>query len=331
MPPSSLETPRLRLRRWREADRAPFAAMNADPAVMEFFPKRLSRDESDALVDRIEATFEREDLGLWAVEDRATGAFEGFVGLNPVPGEIPCAPAVEIGWRLRREAWGRGLATEGGRAVLADAFERCGLHRVVSFTSTTNVRSQGVMRALGLAHREEDDFDHPRVEAGPLRRHVLFRLDSISWRVQQLPFLRPAGRADRPFLQPLRRDAYHDLMVASYGRFEEETDRRQEQAQWDGAGLSVLVEGGRDLGVLQLAESDEGIEIREIQIRPDAQNAGHGTRLLRRVAEVAHARGVDVVLRTPLKNAGARRLYERLGFRRTHSDDTHDHLRWSSR
>jgi ribosomal-protein-alanine N-acetyltransferase len=174
-----LRTERLLLRRWREADRAPFAALNADPEVMAHFPEPLARAASDQMVDRIEAVFDRDGFGLWAVEVVATGRFIGFTGMNEVGFTAHFTPAVEVGWRLARAAWGHGYATEAARAALRFGFDTVGLAGVVSFTSTTNTRSQAVMRRLGMTHDPADDFDHPRIpERHRLRRHVLYRLTS---------------------------------------------------------------------------------------------------------------------------------------------------------
>jgi ribosomal-protein-alanine N-acetyltransferase len=172
-----LLTERLRLRRWRPSDRDPFAALNADPEVMEHFPAPLPRAESDALIDAIEAGFEARGFGLWAVEARASGALLGFTGLSVPSFDAPFTPAVEIGWRLAREAWGRGYATEAARAAAALGFDALGLAEIVSFTAVANARSRAVMERLGMTRDPADDFDHPRVAAGdPLRRHVLYRL-----------------------------------------------------------------------------------------------------------------------------------------------------------
>jgi RimJ/RimL family protein N-acetyltransferase len=174
---TQLRTPRLLLRGWRESDRAPFAELNADPEVTEHFPNVLSPTESDAFVDRMIAGLNERGWGLWAVEVSSTGAFAGFIGLNPVPFEAPFTPAIEIGWRLAREHWGQGLATEGARAVLEHAFDHLGLVEVVSFTTTTNLRSQRVMQKLGMRHDPADDFDNPTLPEGQrLRRHVLYRI-----------------------------------------------------------------------------------------------------------------------------------------------------------
>jgi RimJ/RimL family protein N-acetyltransferase len=183
---SMLRTERLLLRRWRPADREPFAAMNADPEVMRHFPAPLTRAESDAGVDRIEAEFEERGFGLWALEVAASGEFIGFTGLSVPRFEAHFTPAVEIGWRLARPAWGHGYASEAARRALASAFDDHGLTEVVSFTSQSNVRSQAVMRRIGLTHDPADDFGHPRLAPGhPLHRHVLWRISAAHWRSQQ--------------------------------------------------------------------------------------------------------------------------------------------------
>jgi RimJ/RimL family protein N-acetyltransferase len=175
--PTSLPTDRLLLRRWRPEDRAPFAELNADPEVMEHFPARLTRAESDAFVDRIGAGFAQHGFGLWAVEVQATGGFIGFTGLAVPSFDAPFTPAVEIGWRLARPAWGHGYASEAARGALDAAFASYGLAEVVSFTSVDNVRSQAVMRRIGMTHDPADDFDHPRLPSGHrLNRHVLWRI-----------------------------------------------------------------------------------------------------------------------------------------------------------
>jgi RimJ/RimL family protein N-acetyltransferase len=174
---NELATTRLLLRRWREADREPFARINADPRVMEYFPAALTREESDTLVDRIDAHFTEHGFGMWAAELRDTGEFIGFIGLNVPRFEAHFTPCVEIGWRLAAEHWGRGLATEGARAVLDQAFHPLRLPEIVAFTTTANLRSRRVMEKLGMAHDPADDFDHPCLAEGhPLRRHVLYRL-----------------------------------------------------------------------------------------------------------------------------------------------------------
>jgi anti-anti-sigma factor len=175
-PAPELRTERLLLRRWRPEDRDPFAAMNADPRVMEHFLSVLTRAESDGLVDRIEAGFEQHGFGLWAVEVPGVAPFVGFVGLAAQGPEFPFGPAVEVGWRLAHRYWGAGYATEGARAAIECGIDGFGLDEIVSFTAAVNLRSQRVMRRLGMTHHAADDFDHPRIPVGsPLRRHVLYR------------------------------------------------------------------------------------------------------------------------------------------------------------
>lgn len=178
-----LRTERLLLRGWRPADREPFAALNADPDVAEFLAGPLDREQSDALVDRIEQGFVDRGFGFWAVEVAATGAFVGFTGLSVPSFDAHFTPAVEIGWRLARTAWGYGYATEAARAALRHGFDECGLDEVVSFTTVANARSRAVMQRLGMTRDAADDFDHPRLAADhPLRRHVLYRLPAARWR-----------------------------------------------------------------------------------------------------------------------------------------------------
>lgn len=159
--------------------------MNADPEVMEHFPATLTRQESDAVIDRIEACFEEHGLGFWALEHAETGRFLGFTGLSVPRFEAHFTPAVEIGWRLSRAAWGHGYAAEAARRALTFAFTDLSLPEIVSFTSTTNLRSQAVMARIGMTHDSAGDFDHPLVDAGHrLERHVLWRLTAQDWHRQ---------------------------------------------------------------------------------------------------------------------------------------------------
>jgi len=172
-----LRTHRLYLRRWRASDREPFAALNSDPRVMEYFPALLSREESDALAMRIESHFKERGFGLWAVEIADIAPFAGFIGLSVPRFEAHFTPCVEVGWRLAAEYWGCGYATKGARAVLAFGFEQLHLAEIVSFTVPSNLRSRRVMEQLGMTHNPADDFDHPALAEGqPLRRQVLYRL-----------------------------------------------------------------------------------------------------------------------------------------------------------
>jgi RimJ/RimL family protein N-acetyltransferase len=172
-----LETPRLRLRRWLQTDLEALVAMGGDSEVMEHFPSTLSRAETALLLARLEASFERYGYGFWAVEVREGGEMVGFVGLSPVPEDIPSAPSVEGGWRLARAHWGKGIAREGAEAALDYGFNVLGEQEIVAYTTAGNVRSRRLMERLGMRHDEAADFDHPRVAAGtPLAPHVLYRV-----------------------------------------------------------------------------------------------------------------------------------------------------------
>lgn len=167
-------TPRLVLREWRAEDRAPFVAMNADPAVMRHFPATLTAAETDNLMERNARLFAGHGFGMWAVEERSSGEFAGFIGLAVPELAADFTPCVEIGWRLAARFWNRGLATEGAGAVLRYAYEAVGLDEVVSFTAVGNLPSRRVMEKLGLVFDRE--FDHPGLDRGhPLCRHVLYR------------------------------------------------------------------------------------------------------------------------------------------------------------
>jgi RimJ/RimL family protein N-acetyltransferase len=175
---TELTTPRVLLRSWREDDREPWAALNADPEVRRFFPDLLSRSDSDASMDRFQAGLQEHGYGLWAVEVRATGEFAGFVGLAEVPAELPCAPGMEIGWRLGRSHWGQGLAPEAARAVLAHAFGPLGFDELVSLTTVTNAPSRRVMEKIGMTREPADDFDSPRTPGWWGAPHVVYRLSA---------------------------------------------------------------------------------------------------------------------------------------------------------
>jgi RimJ/RimL family protein N-acetyltransferase len=175
--PQELRTDRLCLRRWRLDDRVAFARLNADPRVMEFFPRLLATAESDAMVDRIEAHFQTHGFGWWAIEIPGITQFAGFVGLAIPRFTAAFTPCVEIGWRLDADYWNHGYATEGARAALEFGFQTLRLQEIVSFTVPANVRSRRVMEKIGMTHSEADDFEHPVLPEGhPLRRHVLYRL-----------------------------------------------------------------------------------------------------------------------------------------------------------
>jgi RimJ/RimL family protein N-acetyltransferase len=181
-----ITTPRLLLRPWRDSDRAPFSAMSADPEVMEFFPEPLSRKESDHVIARIQAHQEKYGFCFFAAEVIGNAAFIGFVGIQHVPFKARFTPAVEIGWRLARRYWNRGLATEAAQAVLNYSFQTLKLEEVVSYAVSGNLRSRRVMEKINMRHDHAGDFDHPLLPVGhSLRRHVLYRLRRSEWRTLQ--------------------------------------------------------------------------------------------------------------------------------------------------
>jgi RimJ/RimL family protein N-acetyltransferase len=168
-----LTTDRLILRRWRDSDRAPFAALNGDQETMRYFPSTLDRAASDAFIERIEARFELQGYGLWALELAETGEFLGYTGLNPMPDGVPGAGGMEIGWRLDKRYWHHGYATEAATAAVEVAFGGAQLPELWSMTAVRNEPSQAVMRRIGMT--EYTRFEHPAVPAGSdLRPHVLF-------------------------------------------------------------------------------------------------------------------------------------------------------------
>jgi RimJ/RimL family protein N-acetyltransferase len=177
--PLQLETPRLLLRRWQDVDLDPFAKMNADPVVMHFFAAPMTREQSDEAIDRYLAALDREGFSLFAATLRDTGDFIGTIGLQTMRDAVPNLPqpAVEIGWRLAQSAQGKGFATEGARAIVDFAFNQLGLNEVVAITALPNQPSRRVMEKLGMTHRPELDFNHPRLPAGhQYERHTLYSL-----------------------------------------------------------------------------------------------------------------------------------------------------------
>jgi RimJ/RimL family protein N-acetyltransferase len=171
----TIRTDRLVMRRWRDGDRDAFAAMNADPVVMRYFPATLDRAASDAAVDRMENLFGRQGFGLWALEVAGTAEFIGFTGLNPMPAGVPGEGGMEVGWRLAWRAWHQGYATEAAGAAVDVAFNGAGLDELWSMTAILNEPSQAVMQRLGMTPYAR--FDHPRITAGhPLRPHIVYRL-----------------------------------------------------------------------------------------------------------------------------------------------------------
>lgn len=180
-----IDTQRLRLRQWRKADDAPFAALNADPRVMEFFPSPLAHEVSRAAIHRWSSEIADRGWGLWAVERRDTQEFVGFVGLQIPQGPLPFAPCVEIAWRLAVPHWGQGFASEAAMASLQVGFEQVQMPEIVSFTAVGNRRSRAVMSRIGM-HNTGVTFQHPRIAASsPLRPHCLYLLRREEWNATQ--------------------------------------------------------------------------------------------------------------------------------------------------
>lgn len=178
----TLETERLVLRRWKPRDTGPFAVLNADPEVMEHFPDILTSEESSEMMRRIDLHFDEFGFGLWAVEIKWAKRFIGFCGLAVPTFQTPFTPAVEIGWRLARDQWGSGYATEAARAATDFGFEEADLSQILSWTIPDNQRSQGVMERIGMTRAPELDFDHPRfIDDERLRRHVVYRMTREEW------------------------------------------------------------------------------------------------------------------------------------------------------
>ena len=179
-----LATPRLLLAPWTERDLAPFAALNADPEVMRYFPKTMTAEESNALVDRLRGMWADHGYGLAAVRRREDDAFVGMVGIQKVLNPVySFAPAVEVGWRLARPFWRQGYASEAAHAALAWGFDVLGLSEIVAFTTVTNLPSRAVMTHLGMSYDPASDFLHPLLpEDHPLRPHVLYRLRAVDFR-----------------------------------------------------------------------------------------------------------------------------------------------------
>lgn len=179
-----IETERLILRPWRQEDLVPFAALNGDPDVMEYFPSVMSREESDALGLRVKERIDTEGFGFFAVQVKGGEDFIGMVGVS-VPSygaDLPCGPCTEVGWRLAKSAWGKGYASEAANASLDFAFRTLKLQEVVSFTAVQNERSQAVMRRIGMTRDESCDFNHPMLPADHrIARHVLYRISREAW------------------------------------------------------------------------------------------------------------------------------------------------------
>jgi len=175
---AEIKTERLVMRGWRESDLAPWAAMNADPEVRQYVGPLLTFEQAAAWALNFQDDLDRYGFGFWALEVRASGEFIGFTGLGTVGGEMPVT-GIEIGWRLARPAWGHGYATEAALAAMDYGFGVMGLPEIVAVAMARNLRSQAVMRRIGMTRDPAEDFDDPNVEEPPLRRHVVYRILAV--------------------------------------------------------------------------------------------------------------------------------------------------------
>ncbi|MCA3017601.1 MAG: GNAT family N-acetyltransferase [Rhodocyclaceae bacterium] len=184
--PVEIRTQRVLLRQWKDSDLDAWAEMNADPEVRKYFPKVLDRAEADGEASRIRGGIAQRGWGMWAIEIPGILPFAGLVGLNLPAFQAPWMPAVEIGWRLSRDAWHKGYATEGAVAAMNFAFDELHLPEVVAMSVKTNTPSHQVMQRLGMTHDPSADFDHPRVPADwPLKTHILHRISPATWKARR--------------------------------------------------------------------------------------------------------------------------------------------------
>lgn len=182
-----IETERLILRPWKEEDFEPFAQLNADKRVREYFSSTLTRAVSDGFANKFKSDIEKNGWGWWAVSVKNSAPFIGFIGLNILDIPIPShsTSPVEIGWRLAVDYWGKGYATEGALACLRFGFETLKLPEIIAITTEQNFRSISVMKKIGMHRDPKDDFNHPKLPEGhKLRRHVLYRINLKEWKEQ---------------------------------------------------------------------------------------------------------------------------------------------------
>jgi len=176
-----MTTERLILRSWKDSDYLPFFKINSDPDVMEFFPELLSHEESDEMATEIQRRINKNGWGFWAVEEKKSQMFIGFVGLNQPTYKLPFNPCIEVGWRLSKKFWGLGYATEAAKSALGYAFDILLLNKVVAFTPVSNKRSRAVMGRLGMIDSRKN-FSHPQVPVNSkLKEHVLYKITREQW------------------------------------------------------------------------------------------------------------------------------------------------------
>ena len=306
---SILTTERLILRPWLPEDLEPFARLNADPRVMEYFPSTLSREESNQVAERRENGFLKNGWGKWAVSVPGVSDFIGYIGLARIEHPYHFAPAVEIGWRLAFDYWGRGYATEGAKAAIKYGFDKVGLSEIVAFTTVQNMRSRHIMAKLGMHRAPEDDFDHPKLPEGhPLRRHVLYRLKLIQpMTAQDIPKLHKAFSGP-PYNKPL--SVFEDYF----------SEQQQGLRELYFASVNETIIGYVTLvwnsPYLPFAKAHIP-EIKDLNVIVESRSQGYGTRLIKHVERRVRIAGHKIVgigtELTPDFDA-ARRLYPALGY-----------------
>jgi RimJ/RimL family protein N-acetyltransferase/predicted GNAT family N-acyltransferase len=281
----TIETKRLVLRPWRFSDFEPFAQLNADSRVMEYFPSTLSRAESDRMTHRMLAN--DKDWGLWAVSIPGIADFIGFIGLNEVTFTAPFTPAIEVGWRIAYEYWGNGYATEGALASLKYGFEALQLNEIVSFTTERNRRSRAVMERIGMHHDLHGDFDHPRIsEESPIRRHVLYRLSAEEW---NKPIFKIIGYGSREYHQAvsLREEILRKPLNLCFTLEELESEKEH---------IHIAALLHRELcGTSVLVPEGPACKMQRVAVRADLQNQGIGCKLVEFCEQYAREHGFSSI------------------------------------
>ncbi len=330
---NNIYTDRLHLRRWKEEDTAAFASLNADPIVMEYFPSVLSPEESNVLANRMDSSFERWGYGWWAVELKETRTFIGCVGLSVPSFEAHFTPCVEVGWRLAKQYWGKGYATEAAQAAIDVGFKHFGLKQIVSFTVPANQRSRAVMERLGMTHQESDDFAHPKLPADhPLSKHVLYRLSREQWREHSMRndakikiITRQAHPSDAAALVAAEREVAqipgrlisqpNELVVENFRSTLERLSNNKHGYYLIAESHSKIV-GHGCLEIAPLKSISHVAQLKSLVVHAGWQNKGIGTQLLKQLIECAKNSGTieKIELSVRSTNEQAIELYKACGF-----------------
>jgi RimJ/RimL family protein N-acetyltransferase/GNAT superfamily N-acetyltransferase len=315
-----LETERLHLRQWIESDREPFARLNADSRVMEFFPSILDRAASDAMIDRVQTKIAEKGWGLWAVESKQDKQLIGYVGLQILTANLPFSPGVEIGWRLAFEYWGKGYATEAAQAALKVGFDRLELSEIVSFTAIHNHRSSAVMERLGMI-RDAETFEHPSLPAGySLCEHCLYRLSKEKWqsdvfRKNPTAFtIRQSNADDAPLFYRVIEQTMREFIIATWGRWNESRVLEESLEDSISPNAQVIQIGDVAVGVFLVERSLTHIQLEQIYLLPEYQRLGIGSALINSLIKEASKSQLPIHLRVMTINP-AKKFYEKLDFK----------------